>query len=314
MVVVGSVALMAYGIDLGRQHNDVDFICYKSDWTKHVMATLKSPDTRMLKLEWKKNHCVFMFAQCGGTIQTIHEASILDDQEESYEGSDRWIYNFVKHSVDSIVRDKFTYAQPEIILMMKLSHRYKKDSVHFQKTRRDILKLQQLGLNLSSPYNLQKALSERTKHTLPSGYKLKVNKAEFFTDNVPYKYDHDSLHMAVKHLDKPAYQYYMQDGEEVMCSKDKFFELPEYTRLLGVLEETYVLALERAIIPYGTDPMRACEIALEKVCTSITKGWFREFAWENYDVVHSMIDPDAVMGKLNLGLFDGTIKPYQQGV
>ena len=28
-------------------------------------------------------------------------------------------------------------------------------------------------------------------------------------------------------------------------------------------------------------------MALEKVCTSITSGWFREYAWENYHrVVH----------------------------
>jgi hypothetical protein len=25
--------------------------------------------------------------------------------------------------------------------------------------------------------------------------------------------------------------------------------------------------------------------ALDKVCTSITSGWFREFAWQNYDEV-----------------------------
>ena len=26
-------------------------------------------------------------------------------------------------------------------------------------------------------------------------------------------------------------------------------------------------------------------MALMKVCTSITSGWFREYAWENYDKV-----------------------------
>ena len=312
MVVVGSVALMAHGIDLGRKFNDVDFICYKSDWTKHVMATLKIPDTRLLKLEWKKNHCMFMFSQSGGTVTTIHEASILDDQED-YLGSDKWVYDFVKNCSEASASSLYTYAPPEIVFMMKMSHRFKKDSVHFHKTRQDIIKLRAFNVNLSSPYNLHKVLAEREKNTLPSGYKLKVNKAEFFTDNVPYKYDHDSLHEAVKHTDKPAYQYYMKDGEEVMCSKDKFFAVPKFTRQLGVLEETNVLALERAIIPYGTDPMRACEIALEKVCTSITKGWFREFAWENYDVVYSMINHVDLMDKLGLGLSNGTIKPYKQG-
>jgi len=32
------------------------------------------------------------------------------------------------------------------------------------------------------------------------------------------------------------------------------------------------------------------EMALMKVCTSITSGWFREYAWENYQKVLDLYD------------------------
>lgn len=90
---------------------------------------------------------------------------------------------------------------------------------------------------------------------------------------------------------RPAYTFYMKDGAAVMTSKEKFFAVDEQIRLFGVYEETCVLALERSQIPHGLGkeggptPRWSFEMALMKVCTSITSGWFREFAWENYDKV-----------------------------
>ena len=85
----------------------------------------------------------------------------------------------------------------------------------------------------------------------------------------------------------PAYTKYMKDGAQVMTSKDKFFAANEFVRLLGVYEESCVLALERSQIPHDfkPSPRYSFELALMKVCTSITSGWFREYAWENYDKV-----------------------------
>lgn len=101
----------------------------------------------------------------------------------------------------------------------------------------------------------------------------------------------------------PAYTFYMKDGSEVMTSKEKFFSVPEQIRLYGVYEEACVLALERSQIVNnmmvdvesgkvwfdpsrsGPTPRWSFEMALMKVCTSITSGWFREYAWENYDRV-----------------------------
>ncbi len=70
----------------------------------------------------------------------------------------------------------------------------------------------------------------------------------------------------------------------------------EAVRLAGVLEESYVLALERSQVPFKGKlaPKTSFMIALEKVCTSITSGWFREYAWENYNKVLALYDPNYV--------------------
>lgn len=95
-----------------------------------------------------------------------------------------------------------------------------------------------------------------------------------------------------------------------MTSRQKFESLPRRVRLNGVLEESYVLALERAIIPHDVDPEKAFLMALSKVCTSITSGWFREFAWENYHAVRRLYDPTFV-DKFRHALSAGNVKNYQ---
>lgn len=95
-----------------------------------------------------------------------------------------------------------------------------------------------------------------------------------------------------------------------MTDKAKFFSLPREIQLLGVLEESYVLALERSIIPHNSDRRRAFAMAISKVCTSITSGWFREFAWENYDDVVALYD-DNFVDKFRAALAAGHIKSFK---
>lgn len=116
--------------------------------------------------------------------------------------------------------------------------------------------------------------------------KLNVAKDEFFTSNVQYVFDHDSIHLAVAYPMRPAYES-ITSGE-VMADKNKWNALTYDEKLRCVIEEASVLALERAIIPHfylgkGFNGVGwSYKHALFKVCTTITSGWFREFAIENY--------------------------------
>ena len=120
--------------------------------------------------------------------------------------------------------------------------------------------------------------------------KLNVTKNDFFdtsSTGVEQEYDHDSVHKVVAIMDRPAYTFYQPDNEEVNCSKSMFNECPEFVKQLGVVEESMALALERSLIPFpgGKTPEEAFLFALMKVCTSITSGWFREYAYNSYDDV-----------------------------
>lgn len=196
------------------------------------------------------------------------------------------------------------YAYPNELYAIKMSHRYKKNSPHFLKTMRDIQAMRAHGCEITE--DLQEFYAMRQKESYNYAHpKLDQSKEGFFSgDGVRYVYDHDSIHEAVAlvedfvgttdekivYVKRPAYTFYIRDGAEVMTSKEKFFACDEALRLYGVYEESCVLALERSQIPYEfkPDPRKSFETALMKVCTSITSGWFREYAWENYDKVLDM--------------------------
>lgn len=200
------------------------------------------------------------------------------------------------------------------LLALKLSHRYLKNSPHFLKTMRDIQHLRSHGVELT-PW-LKEWLPWRESETYTYAHpSLMQDKKSFFNDAVPYKYDHDSIHEAMAYPLRPMYTTYAVEGEQVFSSREKFEALPdEAMRLSAVWEECAVLALERSIIPHGTDQNVAFMMALEKVCTSITSGWFREYAWEHYDDVawvHQHVRPN-INARMARGLRYGIVKPFKE--
>lgn len=200
-------------------------------------------------------------------------------------------------STDDLLCTLYSELAPiEVLYWLKMSHRYKKDSPHFEKTRNDILLIR-------GRYPYVKDLKpgwfeQREKETYTATPKLNVSKEEFFDvgkTGVIQHYDHDWLHTVVARIVNgtrvPTYTHYMKDGAAVACDRDKFKALPLFQRIDGVIEESMVLALERSLIPQWIQGIgnpsatqhATYKKALQKVCSSITGGWFREFAWENYD-------------------------------
>lgn len=235
------------------------------------------------------------------------------------------------------------------LLLIKESHKYKRNSPHFLKTMSDIKFLREKLGTLSNLYVGQdwELFKLREKESYDYAHpKLNVSSKEFFTgDGVQYIYDHDSIHLAVALMSvdfggdeylmayhpEPAYKRYMKDGSEVMTSKEKFFSVDENVRIYGVYEESCVLALERSQIPHagiggelgwlrdersGTVPTArwSFEMALMKVCTSITSGWFREYAWENYQKVLDLYNELGENDYISRFQQNGhLLKPYKGG-
>lgn len=298
MLLVGSRALKEHGsefLSTAKRSWDWDFICTYDEY-KNFKKTLKVKKIipfahgKIIALQTRENIYEFEIAWEDSTAESL--LKMLPNLELAE------------------YRDNIYIAKPNLVYSLKNSHRYLRNSPHFLKTMIDLRHLRD-NCSCVVPDSLKEWYKFREKETYwykhPS---LNMNKSEFFKDDgVKYYYDHDDIHKSMAHFEKPAYEYYKESGQEVKCNKELFFSLPEEYRLHGVLEEAYVLALERSQIPAkGTcSPRKSFEMALMRLCTSITSGWFREYAWENYFKILDLYNNDYI-NKFWQAVTEGKVK------
>lgn len=295
MIITGSQALIR-ALGPIRKPVDIDMFATEHEALRFIRVQLgqgvKGRDESQIE-----DNKLILFGDKGAIV----EVELISD------ALNKEIHDCMRHSSKDGL-----HASLDWLYFLKMSHRYKKDSKHFMKTMLDIHTMRQAGAKFPEvTYELFKRREEATyKNKLPN---LNVVKDQFFKKTETYnKWDHDCLHVAVAIDEVPAYTHYLKDGSEVMTCSKKFFELAERTRLLGVLEESYVLSLERSLIPnnFKPDPKKAFDMALEKVATSITGGYFREFAYNSYFKVQSMYNGNYV-DKFHAAMKAGKIKPFQ---
>lgn len=318
MLIIGSQALAHHFPLAGIVPRDTDIICTLGEFREYMKRFEKGDVILCKPLSASKIHVrtkdgwnyEFEIAEAGNTAQWL-----LDNYSIGQPGD---------------------FAPPHVLLALKLSHRYLRNSPHFLKTMQTIQFLRSqrvtLGAKLTDWLPIREAATYVYNHP-----KLNVSKDAFFDgDGVDYIYDHDTIHLTQALTPDgqgsmvPAYTFYMKMGSQVMTSKELFYRVPEEIRLRGVYEETCVLALERSQIPFnmmpdlrgfiwmdqvrsGPSPRKSFEYALMKVCTSITSGWFREYAWENYDKVidlYKELGEDDYIKRFTAN--QHLLKPYQK--
>ncbi|CUR44252.1 hypothetical protein VCM_00033 [Pseudomonas phage VCM] len=316
MLLIGSRALVRNNPELESQRKcvDWDFICTLDQfrqWHRHHKGRLQfAVPTQGGKYYHARDkdgmNYEFELAWPGTSAEMIHKHC----------GADNWQIPVV--------------ANNEWLLAIKESHKYKRNSPHFLKTMQDIHFLRhKVEPDWQADDVHMEFFALREKESYDYAHpKLDVTSKEFFTgDGVNYIYDHDSIHETQALLwsdngdtewPRPAYTFYMKDGSEVMTSKEKFFSVEERIRLYGVYEESCVLALERSQIPHGLgkeggpSARWSFEMALMKVCTSITSGWFREYAWENYQKVLDLYEEQGENDYIeNFNSLKQLLKPYK---
>lgn len=310
LALLGSRALAFY-CDIGRTPMDTDLLGSYDDCVEYIKQLGKRE--RIL--------CNYP-AESGKKIIVKTAKGVRDDTEPNiYEYEICWGDDNSSRLADiifascEIVKDKYgtEMALPhlDVLYMLKLSHRFKKNSPHFLKTLNDLKLMESAGAKFPEQYREWFVEREKLTYTNTTP-KLNVGKKDFFTDDVPYTYDHDSVHMAIKFLDKPAYHYFKEDENEVMVSREMFFKLPRQIQLLSVVEEAMTLAIERALVPFpdGMSPKQAFDYALSKCCTSIASGFWREFAYDNYSAVQELYDP-TYFERFKAGVDSGVVTPHK---
>lgn len=257
MLIVGSVAAAHY-FDIGRVPKDIDVVVSEAN-AEETIATVKK-EFNYHSVEKTPSKAI-VFGDKIVEIEIAKPSSAMGKLLPELE---------------------YGIAPLWLLYALKLSHRYSKNSSHFLKTMHDIHQMRKVVPRLTDAQH--EWMLERQRETLSYAHpNLNRNKSEFFgADTERYYYEHDRLHEAVAVGDVPAYLSYKAPDQEVLWDPEMFFKQPHRVRMHGVVEEARVLAYERAIVPLGVAPERAYRMALQKVCTSITSGRFREYAWENY--------------------------------
>lgn len=299
---------------LGSHRGDIDVVGTKESVQKfgEYLALLRGPRRLFVfKEETKRGNAYFL------------ENAILETEEAEKNSLSAEILMFITAIANKVCQVNGVnvwVARSEFLLLLKYSHKYLKNNPYFNKTRVDLSSLDSISeLTIFEHYDnwapvvsqwAIKRIKETYSYEMP---KLNVGKKEFFkpSDNI-YKYDHDSIHRAVAIRNRPAYLEYQKADSEVMTSRELFFKCSKEVRLFGVVEESCVLALERSVIPFNTPKEFAFRFALEKVCTSITGGWFREYAYGVFDEALAYGLEYPYVEKFETALRDGLILPFEE--
>jgi hypothetical protein len=305
MLIIGSLALRHNKVALTRDTSDIDVIMRPSELSKFK---LQYANRIVTEQKTKNGIALFISGIKPVDIEIALPGSTGEQLLEIIESNNLLATLGECEYFDNDVY----YASNDLVYTLKMSHRYLRNSPSFNKTMDDIHALRALGCSI--PGSISNWYKDRVKATYDYKHpSLKRSKENFFkNDGVNYIYDHDSIHEAVAIDDRPAFELVREEGADIFCSKEKFFSMPIEVQLSTVLEEAYVLALERSLIPYDftPDPKAAFLIALEKICTSIASGWWREFAWENYNKLVSLYDDGEYVYCFNDALKNGLIRPY----
>lgn len=309
MLLIGSRALEVVAPHLlDRTPRDWDFVATPEEaeaFAADFPGATTYPEDRGKKLIVKCSAGIFEFelAWPGSTAEEL-----LRWYTEPSPG--RWL-GLDKLRVESLGIEVFV-ASLDWLFTLKKSHRFLRNSPHFLKTMVDYRKLHSAGAQVPDPAWLKRREAETYWYKHP---KLGVSKADFFKgDGVEYIYDHDTIHIAMQHLERPAYTYLKPPDRDVLCDRKMFEAADERTRLYSVLEESYVLALERSQIPHRgvLTPRQSFEKALMKVCTSITSGWWREYAYEHYHDALGLYD-DSYVDRFWRAVEAGVVRKLEPG-
>lgn len=295
MLVIGSKAMSYNAVSYRVPSCDIDMVSTLEEYEQYI--SFRVPDKILIDEATKK---------------AVQYDNIIVEFDVAQEGNTNMMMLEAYDALEGI-----HYADVSTLLMLKMSHRFKKDSPHFHKTMTDIKHLKGLGYEMFTGVLGQAWYWKREEETYSYAHpRLKVSKEEFFKDDeVPYTYDHDSIHEAVAVQHMPAYLWFKPTENEVFCVRELFEECDEKVKLLSVYEEATVLALERSLVPYNYSecPDKVFKYALMKLCTSISSGWWRAYAWDNYEKVvalHEELGVESYVDRFKSNM--DKVKPFKE--
>lgn len=124
---------------------------------------------------------------------------------------------------------------------------------------------------------------------------LTQSNMDFFDDNVKKHYDHDWVHEQVAYYERPLFERLKRPDnfEKAWCEKDLWDLLSDADKNRCVAEEAHVIACERFMVPNDwKHPSKLAYFkAVNKVCTTLCSGWFRDHAIDNFPAIIELYNP-----------------------
>lgn len=236
-----------------------------------------------------KNKAVNVIEKWGGKKYHIkfEDNSMLEVEVSNTKSSSELFESISVGPIISLWGLDVKVAEPEILFAIKKSHITR--PVNWWKHIVDYHKLKQMVHNFSPELTkIVKLRKSEIKTLTDKRRNLNISNDEFFgkTRGINRTYDHDALHRVICFYDKPMHEKLKFDTSVAMIERTLFDNLQHIDKIRTVQEEAFVIALERKVIPAmetcdAIEPLKAFRYAIERICTTLTSGWFREFAIEH---------------------------------
>jgi len=292
MLIVGSKALKYHFPNLTREVKDIDIIGTKGDID--YLIEILCPE-RVVSTKWLTT--LFKIKKKDSFFNT-------DNVEILNSTGSRSLSMYLKHRENSEpFLHGLRWASKEVLLSLKKSHinfpiKFNKHIIDYNILLNE---LKEDKLRNITKLNFQETKERFGELKTPS---LKNKTTEFFGQSekfVKYFYVHDDLHKVMAHYNQPIYSDMQIDESNAWCEKSIWDGFEFDKKIKCVLEEAYVIALERKIIPMLngiSEPITsksAFEWSLMRICTTLCSGWFREFATDNWSKIVDQYDKDYVL-------------------
>jgi hypothetical protein len=285
MLIIGSKSLKYHFPQIKREVKDIDIIGYTDDL--NMLCEMLSPT------EVKKGEYSIILKNITNKTHFFDSDNvelILADGSES-------LKMYLKYNRDHI------YASKEVLFSLKKSHIHY--PIKFKKHIGDFNLLFNYFQGIDMLSHITVIHEKETEIRLGKLKTPSLNKSvdQFFgqsKDYVTSYFVHDDIHKVMSHYDKPLYERMQIDDKLAKCDKKVWLGFTYEDKCKCVLEEAYVIALERKILPMlfggkrGYTSKEAFDWALMRICTTLCSGWFREFATVNYFKIKDRMDNNYV--------------------
>jgi hypothetical protein len=302
MILVGSRAANRFYPNEFPNPKDYDVICNLPEDKQAIkdMLVRHKDNIRSAKMADSGRYYRVKF-KTGESFE--FELPVDGDNKESVESMQYGAYLTTIPGIGTI-----NLPDPNDLFWLKWAHVVR--PIKFDKTIKDYFTLARatkvgiFNIEPTKPTEWAKIRRKEVERRYPVNVNLNQSNDEFFAKSqrlLGRVLEHDDLHRATKFWDVPLFEKMKSDKTKASVEKDIWDKWGIDTRLDAVREECFAIALERVVIPeytkrHGNRPLsqidddlicgqfaqNAYEYALKRICTTLTSGWFRQFAINNY--------------------------------